>query len=333
MNGNEPFLLRSLRRVSNKLLVATNYSLVRRRPNRALSRSDRAVATIVAFWVGRAPPVVNWLSTGIVFSKDRPLQLDALLRSYYAHCGGVDAPPLDILFTHSNQRFSRAYKELQRSWAPPLVTWHEERNFRDDLLKLLSARQQEAIFFLVDDIIFIRNTDFSLLGRVPLGPNIPSLRLGPGITYSYFSDISLEPPKFVPTLEEPSLLSWEYRDAMLEWGFVPSTDGHIFLRDELIVMAESVNFKSPNSLEEAFFIFKPSLAGRKGVCFQAPRLVSVPLNVVQGEVPNRSGEISAEQLLEYWEKGLTIDVDALRGLETNSVHCEVALTYVPRYKA
>jgi len=48
---------------------------------------------------------------GIVFSKDRPIQLFSLLESYYRYC--EDEVPIHILYKASNQDYKNGYKEIE----------------------------------------------------------------------------------------------------------------------------------------------------------------------------------------------------------------------------
>jgi hypothetical protein len=59
-------------------------------------------------------------------------------------------------------------------------------------------------------------------------------------------------------------------------------------------------------------------------------MFNIPLNRVQNENDNISGEISAEDLLEKWQQGLTLDFNALSYTKTESVHKEMLITFNKR---
>lgn len=72
----------------------------------------------------------------LVFSKDRALQLDATLRSFYLHC--LDATKLaqvTVLYKTSGARHACQYRELQNEY--PDVNFLAEKNFRRDVLETL----------------------------------------------------------------------------------------------------------------------------------------------------------------------------------------------------
>ena len=73
---------------------------------------------------------------GIVFSKDRALQLDAVLRSLRLHCQDMQNLQLDVLYLATNELHLRQYHELMRTYQA--VNFFAQGDFRRDLLSLLS---------------------------------------------------------------------------------------------------------------------------------------------------------------------------------------------------
>lgn len=49
---------------------------------------------------------------GIVFSKDRGMQLDAVLRSFYRHCRDIQTIDIQVLYTTSTPVHQRQYNTL-----------------------------------------------------------------------------------------------------------------------------------------------------------------------------------------------------------------------------
>jgi hypothetical protein len=74
---------------------------------------------------------------GIVFSKDRPMQLAALLES---HAALVSRPcPLTVLFQASTDEFAAAYRELRGAWGGRGVAFTAQEDFRADLIRMHQA--------------------------------------------------------------------------------------------------------------------------------------------------------------------------------------------------
>lgn len=96
------------------------------------------------------------------------------------------------------------------------------------------------------------------------------------------------------------------------------------------MMADQIVFHSPNSFELALTVFLPAFAHRQGVCFAHSRVANIPLNRVQDKFANRCGNLHADLLLEHWQRGLGMDVEALYDVETNGMHAELPVRFVPR---
>jgi hypothetical protein len=83
---------------------------------------------------------------GIVFSKDRALQLRALLDSLDRHCLDPEAlQVLHVLYTGSTAELIEQYARLEATWRGRFpVVFHREQDFRRDLLRVLGVRDKPA---------------------------------------------------------------------------------------------------------------------------------------------------------------------------------------------
>ena len=72
----------------------------------------------------------------IIFSKDRPLQLDATLRSFILHCRNFSTVSIKVIVRASTERYARAYSLLEREYRDysniDLVT---ETDFRSQVIQ------------------------------------------------------------------------------------------------------------------------------------------------------------------------------------------------------
>ena len=80
---------------------------------------------------------------GIVFSKDRAVQLDAVLHSFYLHCQDADQVNISVLYMATDERHARQYKTLMGDY--PRVTFIEQTNFRKDILSMLSPYHRDSL--------------------------------------------------------------------------------------------------------------------------------------------------------------------------------------------
>ncbi len=268
----------------------------------------------------------------VVFSRDRPMQLHALLSSYAMM--SLSRSTLAVLYVASNASFVKGYEECQRLFANASnIFFYEQRgedSFAADLFRLLDNLQENRVSFLVDDIVFIRRFDISIFDQFDLRIHVPSLRLGNNIAYSYTMDQAEKRPDLLPHGE--SLFTWTWNGNEIDWIYPLSLDGHMFLRTEIRVLLNHMTFRSPNSLEAGLQAFLDLYLLRRGVCYDLPRLVNVPCNMVQKDFSNLHGNLSAGLLLSKWEEGYAIDIDRLRDLSANAVHVDCNLQFVKRPK-
>jgi hypothetical protein len=78
----------------------------------------------------------------LVFSKDRAMQLDAALRSFYLHCLDPQFTQLHVLFKTTSDRHERQYECLALDF--PQVTFHPQKNFRSDFFEILDLFQRDS---------------------------------------------------------------------------------------------------------------------------------------------------------------------------------------------
>ncbi len=260
----------------------------------------------------------------IVFSKDRPAQLDLLLRSLQRCVLGDRRVRARVLFAASDGGFAAGYRLVgERHGAR--VQMVGERSFRDDTRALL-ADATPAVLFLVDDVVVLK----------PFGPDLPalraflgdrtlaclSLRLHPGIKRCYTKGHETPPPAFLPGLR------WAWRGQAGDWGYPMSLDGHVFRREDIVPLVATREFRHPNSLESV--LAEQPLAQELMVCQPAASVVNIPANRVQGDFPNRSmgGDVAA--MNRRFLAGEELDLEAVLAAHTGeAVHQEIELRFLP----
>lgn len=256
---------------------------------------------------------------GIVFSMDRPMQLFALLESYYR----LNSTPerLYILYKASTHCFEKGYNEVVESFKDKDLVFIKETNFRDDLLEVLSEIDSEFIFFLVDDIIFTRSyslNDFLCLEN--RNKYILSLRLGENLDYCYTRQQPQKLPKFKGVA---GFRSWNWSEGEHDWNYIFSVDGHVYNRFEILEMSRHVFFKAPNSYESSMNLFRFLLRKKEGLCYQSSVLVNACINRVQNEVSNISGGVTALEMQKLWSSNQKIDISSFNNLNNRSAHVEI----------
>jgi GT2 family glycosyltransferase len=254
----------------------------------------------------------------VAFSKDRPAQLDLLLRSIerFVPSGAQTA----VVYTASEELHDRGYAVVRD--AHPWAQWVDEREaggFRAATLGLV-AEAGERIGFLVDDIVFTHplDVDAAPLAALDADPEVLccSLRLDPGKTYCYALDRPMTPPPAT---------TWHWMGMEGDWGYPMSLDGHIFRTAQIAPLLERLTYRNPNELEAA--LAEAPLALPKVTCFGVARIVNVPDNRVQDTAPNRHGGGSAARFTPALLAGCRLDLEPFAGLAVPSVHHEMPLRF------
>lgn len=255
----------------------------------------------------------------VVFSLDRPMQLDALLVSMQRHVRDLYAPVF-VLYRASNRRFAAGYTVLRDEH--PSVKWLEEQAFRDDLLSILDPSGL-LVFHTDDDVFFADVEPFTLLDDEICF----SLRLGLNIDYSYSLDLA-------ERLHCPSVgvdrVSWDWQaQAVGSFSYPLALNGHVLRAEEAGSLIAAVEFSDPNELESELQtrgeVPRPRMAS-----FPTSRVVSIPANIVTRTFCNRHGGLHApHELNERFLAGERIAPDAMAFNAVASCHEEIPFAYRP----
>ena len=242
----------------------------------------------------------------IIFSKNRAAQLDALLRSIYEYYPECDY----TIIYKSDLEYLGGYVKLFNTF--PNADIRKESNFREDVFDVLT---EPYTGFLMDDMMFIDRftggKEWDLFDR---SHNIAalSLRLHPGINFSYVKDM----PIFNPFTGKQDLYLWEWRAYASYWGYPMSLDGHIFRTQDLVECMEVIGFDNPNQLEGMLASYP--IQKKFMLCYESAKVVNYPLNLVQDVCKNRNMHISLKELNDNYMKGKRIKL--MKPAKHNSCH-------------
>jgi glycosyltransferase involved in cell wall biosynthesis len=276
-------------------------------------------------------PASPFALAAIIFSKDRPLQLDAALRTWQRHCRDVGSVSVKVLYKASTPLLLSLYQRVMQEH--PGVDFVPEEDFRRDLLMLL--RDLDYVLFVVDDTVFVQ--DFTLAGIANLLHRHPevlgfSLRLGRNTTYCYTKNHAQQLPDFEPC--ENGSLKYHWAGADHDFGYPLEVSSSVFRSKEMLLLLDQLGFTNPNTLEygmahstERFRESQPFLA-----CWEQSRAFSIPANQVQQFWDNRTtgnAAYSAEALAAQFAEGQRIATKAFDGFIPEACHQEVELKMVP----
>lgn len=276
-------------------------------------------------------PTDHLYPTGIVFSKDRAIQLHALLSSYF-ECV-TDPAPLKVLYAVSSKEYQKSYQMLIQMFQNKNIQWRKEENtisFKEQLSQIIHSIDANIIFFLVDDIVFKNQCQLSHFYQHDLNLIVPSLRLGKHLNFCYNKNRALPLPSF-KSHHESSLKGshfWEWSDAQDDWNYPLSLDGHFFYKKNIELLISHSEFSSPNSLEAALQIASKYFRKKLGFCASSSVIFNIPCNRIQNEIENPHGSQHQDLLLEKWNDGYRIDYRKFYNFNNTSVHQDVELPLI-----
>lgn len=250
----------------------------------------------------------NEVVDSIVFSKDRALQLHAFLKSYTEKVDNYGE--MFVLYKASNLKHKQSYEELKQLFNATEFIFIEEKDFRSQFIDIISKSSAKTIGLYVDDMIFLKNVDYSKIINIDTFEYIVSLSRGKDLIYSTVLEKKLDLPTFIEFENDMFSFSWNEIPYFSDWTYPLGVSGYFYGRDELFVMVNKINFKAPNSLESSMQNFIELFKNRKGICYETIACCCVHANIVQSEVNNPTlGEFTANDLLHKWSSGKQIDLN------------------------
>lgn len=263
----------------------------------------------------------------IIFSKNRPLQLYALLESLFSYTDASHVANVAVVYAYDDL-YTEALEEVSSKFSN--IVFIKQSNFKQDVASALFSSTNDYCTFLVDDIIF-KNT-ISLNNIVELLKNNPglltySMRMGLHLNFCY--PINKEQP-----IPDGSVISqtfvWNWMNAQGDWNYPLSLDGHVFKKSDVMSWISKINFKNPNQLEDFMQHAKTLGLPQHCACHVFSSIVNVPINRVQNEYANRCGEVDPASLLDVWRAGKKIDIEHTFKIINDSAHYPINIKIVDR---
>lgn len=262
----------------------------------------------------------------VIFTFDRPMQLEALLLSVQKYIKGIES--ISCICRTTNTDYKKAYEQVFALFPALRVVYQSNKpyaDFKPSLLSLTYDSLAPYVIYAVDDIIVKDYVDLTYCVDILRKTNAYGfyLRLGKNITECYTENRITPPPPLAPI--EEAVYSWRFAEGAGDWAYPNTVDMTLFKKDDIKDMLLKLNYWSPNSLESAWSI-QADLA-KKGVCFESSKIVNLPLNLVQNFCNNRNmNACPALELLKKFEDGFRIDIDDVKKLDNAAPHVE----YMPK---
>lgn len=272
------------------------------------------------------------MTSAIVFSKNRPAQLDLLLRSLVLNAPWVD--DITVIYRSTSPLFTHGYHLCEQDHKAAARFYEEKDHFRTQVVAALRVSRHPYAMFLCDDDVIYRNTLFASAFRPEplLGANhdllCVSLRLGANTTRCY----SLRRAQAIPA----NLDAFTWRDQEGDFGYPGSLDGNVFRTDQLLTLiaAGDPRWTNPNELEDHLHRATQTALLPLMACYPQSCLVGVPVNMVNtSHDTNRHAETHRapiETLNKHYLTGRRLDLAAIRPELVDAAHTEFKLEWEPK---
>lgn len=263
----------------------------------------------------------------IIFSKNRPLQLDLTLSSIKKNF--LVDNQITVLY-YADDEYKSSYETL-KSEHPDVNFVYEDIDLFTLIINEIKTSNQQYIVFFTDDIIFYRKYHANLEILNLHSDNIAclSLRVGKNILYRN-AEIGIADilPNKVDLYDNH--LFWDRLSIPPGgyWSYALSVDGHIFKKDkilEIICYVDKIAKQiekcksSPNKLEELmqmfFFRIGPIMISPEESC-----IVNSPNNRVQDVILNKAGtkfSYCESELNKLFQQGKRLSLEEINLLNPN----------------
>jgi hypothetical protein len=264
----------------------------------------------------------------LIYSKDRALQLDLLLRSIEKHFKNIGK--IAILYKYSNDNFKKGYDKVLNNNEYKLNIFScLETNFKVDLVDLLLSFTTENFLGLCDDDVFIEPCDITetIHHLQHKDINAISLKSGLNITHHY-PDIPVAHPTFI---EMKPFLKWDWtkQPSHVDWGYPTCINSYIFNIGYYLSLLDKIEVNHPTVLEAKCNTirnkFRPIMIGTRET-----KLLNIPCNRLQTVNNTPFGvqhAFTTEELNQYLLDGYVIDTENIYGLKVDRPNLDIAFKF------
>lgn len=277
----------------------------------------------------------------LIFSKDRPMQLYALLESVGRYVSGLNK--VTVLYRTSSSKFDSGYQIVKNDFAH--VDYIQQapkpaKDFWPLTQKAIFDSPAPYIMFAVDDDMVVDEVDCDQCTQLLDAHDALYgfyLRLGSNICHSYAANKATPVPPLqqVATSKHGAIYYWQFKDQQGGWGYPNTVDMTIYRKRDVQKVFDLFNGtiqpKHPNDFEGWWHgYFSPSVMPLYGLCFHTSKIINVPANVVSDWNNRHENSYSADELLRSFVAGYKIDIAPLHKFEGNAPHVAVNFSFIKR---
>ena len=181
--------------------------------------------------------------TSIIFSKDRPLQLDLCLKSInrnFVNCQNK------IVIHNNSDLYSQAQQSLEAEHEN-CQFWRQGKSLFRDVFAAIASCPDEYVCFFTDDDIFYSRFEVADMGFWNPLICCLSLRMGTNVCERYHNGIAINNPpprQFLQPEGYKDIIAWQKTSTEYGsyWSYSLSVDGHVFKKEEILQMMDELCF-------------------------------------------------------------------------------------------
>jgi hypothetical protein len=257
----------------------------------------------------------------IIWSKDRPCQLELLLNSISKNYPVFDS--INVVFTYTNKDFLRGYYIVSDLY-PSVRFYPEQDRFGFEYLTktLVNHPDNTAVYFSTDDTVVYRQNLGGSHG-INYGECF-TLRLGTNTIVQNCHTGELQ-PSLGAYVQEGDVILWNPHlcDPISNYGYCFGLDMCGYNAIHMQNIFKQISFKNPNQLESWLFKFRDSITVMKS--YETSIAVNIPLNNMSGITECMKGTPSLEELNAEFLKGKRIRLSDVMNTVILGAHQEVNL--------
>ena len=267
----------------------------------------------------------------LVFSCNRPMQLDLLLKTFKNSIGYLGNIDVYVLYMATSQEFNESYLicKKENSYA----NFIQQGVFYNDIKNFINFTKSEFVLFCTDDTIFIRTFLIEEIENVFENDSLLnfSLRLGKNTVYCY----PLDKIQNVPEHDEnKNIFYWGWQNAEYDFGYPLEVSSTVLRVSDMKKFIEAWTFPNPNWMEWYMDMSKNNLINRSlSACFALSVAFSAPMNTVNQNNNNRSSlkkEYSVGALLKKYQEGYRINPIKFYHYLPRGAHEEVEFCFLKK---
>jgi len=246
----------------------------------------------------------------IIFSKDRAMQLELLLRSIRDNF--KELTNIHILVKGTTEDFNSGYLKLAKMY--PEHKWVAESDIVKNVQNIINSFESKYAMTFVDDEIVIRDHSVKpMLDILEEFDNIhcASLRLGNNIgDYCYTADLSDKKPKLDFMRDGSGVCKWDWTkgDGRVDWYYPSCINSHIYSTQFLKDWINKMSFGNINDLEGNLNRCRSEFKHYM-ICMEKSKTINVANNLTQTGYNRHSNkpEFTLEELNKKFLEGFIID--------------------------